>query len=637
LNFKPIIFITIVILLLATSLNLIPVEAKSNAEPFAAIPSNASLHGINLIRFDKSADVAIEAEPFNAKTGERIMKNNILLNNNLLAEQIQNNDLSGIWTISSIENTRVSDISCGDGSHNFYDSQADYAAITMFPLVLRMGDFVPDNDSSSLTWYPNQTRWGDFIAGRDPEISTLDVMSSAGSALIAPGGISLQMEYMETESPPYSFDKDKEGDAILWYQFTGFYNLTASFSEVEQLSSQNAGGSSWKLSNGKATTNVDLTLVIMQFGPDATLDFEKEYVACTGVMTYDAEVYIQNSNAPLSTTATPEPTPGLACSPIVSGLSPSKPGDLISPSAIYIDMNGKDVGVDQERWYINGKRANSTTWDGKPVTVELEWTCLDQSKFSETFNIAAYQGDPITSTGESDPKEPNGITPLGIVAIASGILGVLGIIGVGIGFALKGKSPLPASSVPSSADAPAISTPPLPVVNTPPSLPIPPPPPSTTPPPLVISSPPPPPVIQEPVEPPPPQPAKLTPERRAELTNLRGEMEEEVKRLKTQWRTNRNAAEKLTELKKKNLIKFIFKKGFDVQNWVMNSPVEVINKIAIDPVMDKAFEKHDTSQDANIVVEINNRILKLKNEMKPLSDEVKYLQSEIAKIHRLLG
>jgi len=114
-------------------------------------------------------------------------------------------------------------------------------------------------------------------------------------------------------------------------------------------------------------------------------------------------------------------------------------------------------------------------------------------------------------------------------------------------------------------------------------------------------------------------------------------MEEEVKRLKTHWRTNRNAVEKLTELKKKNLIKFIFKKGFDVQNWVMNSPVEVINKVTIDPVMDKVFEKHDTSQDANIVVEINNRILKLKNEMKPLSDEVKYLQSEIAKINRLLG
>jgi len=601
-NFKPMIFITIIIFVIANSLILTPVEAKNNTEPFAAVPSTTNLLG-----------------------------------NNLPEGQIQNADLSGIWTISSITDTRVSDISCGDGSHQFQNSEAEYAAITMFPLVLRMGDFLPENDPSSLTWYPNQTRWDDFIAGRGPEISTLDVMSSKGSALITPGGISLQMEYIEAESPPYMFDRDKEGDAILWYQYTGRYDFRATFSEVEYLSTQNAEERRWKLSNGKATTIVDLTLVVMQFAPDATLDFEKEYVACTGVMTFDAEVLIQNPGAPLSTVATPEPTPGLACSPIVSGLSPSKPGDMISPSAIYIDMNGKDVGVDQERWFINGKRTNSTTWDGKPVTVELEWTCLDKSKFSETYNIAAYQGDPATSAGDSESKGLNGITPLGIAAIASGILGVLGITGVGIGFAIKGKPSLPTSSAATSVDVPPTSTPPLPVENTQPSLPIPPPPPFTSPPPLVIASPPALPVTQKPFEPPTPQPAKLTPERRAELTNLRGEMEEEVKRLKTHWRTNRNAVEKLTELKKKNLIKFIFKKGFDVQNWVMNSPVEVINKVTIDPVMDKVFEKHDTSQDANIVVEINNRILKLKNEMKPLSDEVKYLQSEIAKINRLLG
>ena len=441
-NFKPMIFITIIIFVIANNLMLIPVEAKNNTEPFAAVPGTTSL-----------------------------------LDNNLLETQIQNGDLSGIWTISSVSDTRVSDITCGDGSHQMNNSEAVYAALTMFPLVLRMGDFAPENDSSSLAWYPNQTRWDEYIANRDPEISTLDVMSSTGSALIAPGGISLQMEYIEAESPPYKFDKDKEGDAILWYQYTGRYDFRATFSEVEYLSPQNADEPRWKLSNGKATTIVDLTLVVMQFAPDATLDFEKKYVACTGVMTYDAEVLIQNPGAPLSTVATPEPTPGLACSPIVSGLSPSKPGDRISPSAIYIDMNGKDVGVDQERWFINGQRTNSTVWDGKPVTVELEWTCLDKSSFSETYNIAAYQGDPAASAGDPESKELKGITPLGIAAIASGILGVLGIIGVGIGFAIKGNTPLPTSSAATSVDAPPTYAPPLPVVNTPPSLPIPPPPP----------------------------------------------------------------------------------------------------------------------------------------------------------------
>jgi hypothetical protein len=241
-NFKPMLFITISIFVIANTLILIPVEANNNTELIAAVPSTTSQLG-----------------------------------NNLLETQVQNGDLSGIWTISSVNNSLVSDISCGDGSHNFYDSQADYAAMTMFPLVLSMGDFVPENDSSSLAWYPNQTRWEDYIAGRDPEISTLDVMSSTGSALIAPGGISLQMEYIEAESPPYRFDKDKEGDAILWYQYTGLYDFRATFSEVEYLSPQNADEPRLKLSNGKATTNVDLILVVMQFAPDATLDFEKEY------------------------------------------------------------------------------------------------------------------------------------------------------------------------------------------------------------------------------------------------------------------------------------------------------------------------------------------------------------------------
>jgi predicted RNase H-like nuclease (RuvC/YqgF family) len=73
-----------------------------------------------------------------------------------------------------------------------------------------------------------------------------------------------------------------------------------------------------------------------------------------------------------------------------------------------------------------------------------------------------------------------------------------------------------------------------------------------------------------------------------------------------------------------------------VQDWIMTSPVEVINKFTVDPAMEKVFEKHDTSQDAKIIVQINERIQSLKNENQALIDEVKYLQKEIDKLNKKL-
>lgn len=113
-------------------------------------------------------------------------------------------------------------------------------------------------------------------------------------------------------------------------------------------------------------------------------------------------------------------------------------------------------------------------------------------------------------------------------------------------------------------------------------------------------------------------------------------MENEIANLKSRWRSNKDAIEKLTRLKKKNMLKFIFKKGFDVQNWLMNSPAEVISKVTIDQLMDKAFEKHDTSQDGNIIVTINNRIEAMKADMQQMTDQVRYLQSEIAKLNKMI-
>lgn len=330
------------------------------------------------------------------------------------------------------------------------------------------------------------------------------------------------------------------------------------------------------------------------------------------------EAFLAAENPPQNVSENPT-AGGLGCTPKVYGLAPQKPGETISPGASYTDSTGKEVGIIQERWFFNGKEGTSTIWDGKPLSVELQWTCLDHSASSATYTIPAYvEGAPVTTTNTS-PGESKTISQLRIATYLAAILSVLGAAGAGVGILIQGKTPTSAPAAPAGSNQPAFRSP----AGIPAAAP---------------SSPPP--QIPPPVNPPysqvPAQQAKLTPERRVELINIRGQMENEIANLKSRWRSNKDAIAKLTRLKKKNMLKFIFKKGFDVQNWLMNSPAEVISKVTIDQLMDKAFEKHDTSQDANIIVTINNRIEAMKVDMQQMTDQVRYLQSEIAKINKMI-
>jgi len=318
---------------------------------------------------------------------------------------------------------------------------------------------------------------------------------------------------------------------------------------------------------------------------------------------------------------------GPACQPQTHGLEPAKPGDVISPGAVYVDASGKEVGIIQERWFLNGINTTSITWDGQPVQVELQYTCLDHSAGSISSTIPAYQEPPAgpPPDGPSPATGPTGSTggigPLGIAAIAGAAVTVVAGAGVSLGHALKSanKTPpaskpparVPPSPAPSATDVAAPFRPPLET-------------PQTTAP-------------REKIEPPRPRPAQLTPEENARLTGIRNEMEEEINQIKERWQQTRAAAKKLKTLKKKNLLKFLIKQGFDVGDWVMNSPVDVINKVTVEPVMDKAFEKHDTSQDGSIIVKIHNRIESMEADMQQMVKEVKYLQGEINKINRSLG
>lgn len=201
--------------------------------------------------------------------------------------EIRDVDFSGVWTLNRGEKPSVSNITCGKDSKKW---EAELAVNYSLPLVLRMGDFTTGNSSSELNWVANQERWEAYIEGKDPSISTLDVMPSEASALVTPNEVLISLEYQEKESPPYKFTEDL--DAVSWDQVVGTHTYDIVFKNIEYLNPKKPGDPSWRLSDGVSTCNIDVTVVTMQFSPDGTLQFPKKSEACSGTMSFDVEVLI---------------------------------------------------------------------------------------------------------------------------------------------------------------------------------------------------------------------------------------------------------------------------------------------------------------------------------------------------------
>ena len=53
--------------------------------------------------------------------------------------------------------------------------------------------------------------------------------------------------------------------------------------------------------------------------------------------------------------------------------------------------------------------------------------------------------------------------------------------------------------------------------------------------------------------------------------------------------------------------------------------------------MERIFEKHDTSKDGQIIVEMHKRLETMKGELRQHIDNVRYLRTEINKIDQSLG
>jgi len=201
--------------------------------------------------------------------------------------EIRDVDFSGVWTLNRGEKLSVSNITCGRELKKW---EAELSVNFSLPLVLQMGDFTTGNSSSELNWVANQERWEAYSAGKDPSLSTLDVMPSKASALITPSEVLMSLEYQEKESPPYEYDDDL--DAVIWDQVVGSHTYDIVFKKIEFLNPKNPGEPSWKLSEGTTTCSIDVTVVTMQFGPDGTLQLPKTTDACSGTMSFDVEVLI---------------------------------------------------------------------------------------------------------------------------------------------------------------------------------------------------------------------------------------------------------------------------------------------------------------------------------------------------------
>ena len=334
--------------------------------------------------------------------------------------------------------------------------------------------------------------------------------------------------------------------------------------------------------------------------------------------------------------------PGWTCSPMILGIEGLQPGDTIAPSATYYNADGKQTDVLNESWTINDQKTDALVWDGSETTIILEWTCPDNKEYSTTFVIPAYAGPALptetpeptpTATAQPQPAQKEttavpagsdegqnaqgGLSPLVIAGIAIGTAGLAGLAAAFTSGAIK------TSAIMEAAPKALVSTPA----------------PSETAPSSATQSesgeshqn------VKEEQKERPTSKANLSPEERAKLISLRNEMATEMERIKGEWRDSREAVQKLTMLKKKDMVKFIMRQGYEIQDWVTTSPTEAIAKLTLDPLVEKMVDVPDFSKDPNIIIAINNRIEALKAEMKQMVNEVYYLNREIAKIDKKLG
>jgi hypothetical protein len=351
------------------------------------------------------------------------------------------------------------------------------------------------------------------------------------------------------------------------------------------------------------------------------------------VVGFDYVMIVQNPEAFPATTQDCEAKIGLP--------SELKPGDDIWLSASYTNLDGAPIAPEKiisEAWIINGKAGvRLTTWDGKAMNIELQYTCPDGNAHTKNYDLPAYQ-EGIAPAPAPDvdvpPEEPEQVSPenkitqspllpiviiLGILAIGGGALVGTGVVIYGVGKAtgiIGGKPQKPA--------APSVT-------RTPPQKPV-------APKPVAKPTP--------HVSPSSPEPVKNIhtdspkPLTEAEISNLKRrktEMEQTIEEYKLEWQETREKLQKLQRLHKNNLIKRMLQLGLETEDIVsVKNPVDLVTKILSEPVED-AMGKPSPEKETAILLATDKLIHSMEGKLEGLQGSVKYLRTEIRNINKKLA
>ncbi|MGE4070344.1 MAG: hypothetical protein AB7E72_04150 [Lysobacterales bacterium] len=139
-----------------------------------------------------------------------------------------------------------------------------------------------------------------------------------------------------------------------------------------------------------------------------------------------------------------------------------KPGDVISPSAVVVDGEGRpprgEIGV---VWYFNRTQTNGLIWDGQPLHIELQASADGQALTAE-LSLPAYGSGPPVPVA----RTPSGVAVDGVVPGLNGIgdlpgprngiealvgtlgPGALGLLGALLSGLLTAPGPLPQPPAP---------------------------------------------------------------------------------------------------------------------------------------------------------------------------------------------
>lgn len=314
------------------------------------------------------------------------------------------------------------------------------------------------------------------------------------------------------------------------------------------------------------------------------------------------------SMGPLPTMA---PTPGSFCIPVISNINNLKPGEILSPSLSFVDENNNPVAALSNVWYINGVQTNSVTWDGKETTLILQYTCPDTSAHEKRITIPAYQKDNEVSPNQDANQQTETTNPTRTPAIAAGVVaaaaGAAGAVAAG-GYAATRMQPVKPAKItpPSKQTAPKNQ-------NTASST--------------EISS----------QKAPQPSRPRLTDEERGNLQTIRTMMQNQLSEYRTDYNNLTHDRQVLVRLFKNNALKFVSKKAVIGGTIVTTNPVGFMAQTLLDPVLNRAFSMHDTSQDSKIILRIHSLINLSGERMTEIRREIIHLKNEIDLINQRLA